>query len=69
MVDRETRLEPRLFYKCGEVKSIKGEVIKEGDEYYCPACEAENSCNHGHVEDNFCPICGQRSKVKNEKMW
>lgn len=36
------------------------------DEYYCPACGAENSCNQRRVEDNFCPVCGQRLKVKNE---
>ena len=36
------------------------------DEYYCPACGAENSCNQRCVEDNFCPVCGQRLKVKNE---
>ena len=32
------------------------------DEYYCPACGAENNCNQGVVEDNFCPRCGQRLK-------
>lgn len=36
------------------------------DEYYCPACGAENNCNQRCVEDNFCPVCGQRLKVKNE---
>lgn len=30
------------------------------DEYYCPACGAENNCDQGVVEDNFCPRCGQR---------
>lgn len=29
------------------------------DEYYCPACGAENCCNDGVVEDKFCPECGQ----------
>ena len=29
------------------------------DEYYCPACGAENGCDAGVVEDNFCPECGQ----------
>lgn len=29
------------------------------DEYICPACGAENSCNQGIVEDKFCPECGQ----------
>lgn len=32
------------------------------DEYYCPACGAENNCDQGVVEDNFCPRCGQRLK-------
>lgn len=37
-------------------------VVKEVhlDEYYCPACGAENGCCDGKVEDNFCPRCGQR---------
>ncbi len=29
------------------------------DEYYCPACGAENSCDQGVVGDHFCPECGQ----------
>lgn len=29
------------------------------DEYICPACGAENSCEQGIVEDKFCPECGQ----------
>ena len=32
------------------------------DEYYCPACGAENNCDQGVVEDNFCLRCGQRLK-------
>ena len=32
------------------------------DEYYCPVCGAENNCDQGVVEDNFCPNCGQRLK-------
>ena len=32
------------------------------DEYYCPACGAENNCDQGVVEDNFCPRCGRRPK-------
>lgn len=36
------------------------------DEYYCPACGAENNCNQGVVEDNFCPRCGQRLKMKED---
>lgn len=29
------------------------------DEYFCPACGAENNCNEGVVQDKFCPECGQ----------
>lgn len=35
------------------------------DEYYCPACGAENNCDQGVVKDNFCPRCGQRLKKGN----
>ena len=30
------------------------------DEYYCPACGAENNCDQGCVQDAYCPACGQR---------
>ncbi len=30
------------------------------DEYYCPACGAENNCDQGKVGDDYCPRCGQR---------
>lgn len=30
------------------------------DEYYCPACGAENNCDQGYVQDAYCPVCGQR---------
>lgn len=30
------------------------------DEYFCPACGAENNCDHGNVQDTYCPVCGQR---------
>ncbi len=30
------------------------------DEYYCPACGAENNCDEGYVQDAYCPACGQR---------
>lgn len=30
------------------------------DEYYCPACGAENNCDQGYVYDAYCPACGQR---------
>lgn len=36
------------------------------DEYYCPACGAENNCDQDVVEDNFCPRCGQRIKVRED---
>lgn len=36
------------------------------DEYYCPACGAENNCDQGVVEDNFCPRCGQRLKKRED---
>lgn len=36
------------------------------DEYFCPACGAENNCDQGVVEDNFCPRCGQRLKIREE---
>lgn len=29
------------------------------DEYYCPACGAENNCDNGIVGDKYCPECGQ----------
>lgn len=29
------------------------------DEYFCPACGAENNCNDGVVGDEYCPECGQ----------
>lgn len=30
------------------------------DKYYCPNCGAENSCDQGRVQDNYCPVCGHR---------
>ena len=30
------------------------------DEYYCPACGAENNCDESYVQDTYCPVCGQR---------
>lgn len=29
------------------------------DEYYCPACGAENNADQGKAPDDFCPCCGQ----------
>lgn len=37
------------------------------DEYVCPVCGAENSCNQGVVEDKFCPECGQALNWSDEK--
>ena len=35
------------------------------DEYYCPACEAENNCDNGIIGDKFCPECGQALYQRN----
>lgn len=35
------------------------------DEYYCPACGAENNCNDHVVGDKFCPECGQALNLLN----
>ena len=36
------------------------------DEYYCPACGAENNADQHIVDDDYCPRCGQRLKVRKE---
>lgn len=36
------------------------------DEYYCPACGAENGCDQKIVKDRYCPQCGQALKVQKE---
>ena len=43
------------------VEKQKSMKIKEihVDEYYCPACGAENNCDQGVVCDRYCPMCGQ----------
>ena len=43
-------------------------IIKEihVDEYYCPACGAELTCNDSKVEDKYCRECGQRFEVGEE---
>ena len=52
----------------GEINALRDRdlamKIKEihVDEYYCPACGAENNCDQGIVGDKFCPVCGQRLK-------
>lgn len=37
------------------------------DEYYCPNCGSENSCDQSRVTDKYCPNCGVRLEVKNEE--
>ena len=46
------------------VEKQKPMKIKEihVDEYYCPACGAENNCDQGIARDKFCPVCGQKLK-------
>ena len=36
------------------------------DEYYCPSCGAELTCNDAKVEDKYCRECGQRFEVNEE---
>ena len=48
--------------ECREaVEKQRSMKIKEihVDEYYCPACGAENNCDQGVVGDRYCPMCGQ----------
>lgn len=41
-------------------KRIPAEVEEiHVDEYFCPACGAENNADQGAVPDDFCPCCGQ----------
>lgn len=37
------------------------------DEYYCPACGAENGCDQGRVGDYYCPVCGQALEVQRDE--
>lgn len=39
------------------------------DEYYCPACGAENNCDLGETGDKYCPMCGQAIAQEGEKRW
>ena len=41
------------------------------DEYYCPACGAENNGDQGRVQDAYCPACGQRlfPEPPKEEVW
>ena len=34
------------------------------DEYYCPACGAENTCDQFEIYEKFCPCCGQRIETE-----
>lgn len=36
------------------------------DEYFCPACGAENCCDQGIVIDRYCPNCGQAILQENK---
>lgn len=52
--------------ECREaVEKQKPMKVKEihVDEYYCPACGAENMADQGIVEDRHCPYCGQRLDI------
>lgn len=53
--------------ECREaVEKQKPMKVKEihVDEYYCPACGAENMADQGIVEDRYCPYCGKRILVR-----
>ena len=59
------------YEKLGTVEDIQDALQKQDemevtdihvDEYYCPACGAENNCDGGKVGDHFCPACGQKYK-------
>ena len=39
------------------------------DEYYCPACGAENMADYGKVRDRYCPNCGQKIYQKDGETW
>ena len=52
--------------KCREARKRQNQMKVEDvhvDEYYCPACGAENNCDQGHVDDYYCPVCGQALEV------
>ena len=36
------------------------------DEYFCPACGAENCCDQGIARDRYCPNCGQAVLQENK---
>jgi hypothetical protein len=47
------------------VEAMKKQIamkIKEihVDEYFCPSCGEEQSCDQSKVYHKFCPSCGQR---------
>lgn len=55
--------------ECAELRRELQEIKKRNepmkineihvDEYYCPACGAENNCDQEIVGDRYCPMCGQ----------
>lgn len=56
--------------KCQEAREKQIPVKVENihvDEYYCPACGAENGCDQGHVGDHYCPVCGQALEVQRDE--
>lgn len=55
-------------YKCSALKAAMEALRKQipmkiqeihADEYFCPACGAENICDGTVVDDEYCPVCGQ----------
>lgn len=58
---------PAIMERSGIIRALRKQVPLEirardihVDEYYCPACGAENNCDQGKVQDDYCPKCGQR---------
>ena len=62
---RDTGLTPEQIQELKERDTAMEINEIHVDEYYCPACGAENNCDQGVVEDNFCPRCGKRLKIGN----
>lgn len=47
------------------IEALKKQIPKKVtdihcDEYYCPACGAENNCDQHVIYDEYCPNCGQK---------
>lgn len=61
---QEPVMEPEDYTIEEAIKAIEKQIpmrIEEVhiDEYFCPACGAENCCNDGIVKDKYCSECGQ----------